>query len=332
MPVHWYYNTAALRQDYGVVKDYFAPKNPHPDSILWRSKIMDAQSILGDQAKFYGMRGAHYHQILSKGDNTLNLQVARVFLRSVVGAGSYDPDAFLKDYKDYMLETPNKDTYAEVYHREFFTNVARGLPLRKCAGPEGHDTASVGGLVAIAPLALYLAGGRVAAPNSERLVSTHLALTHRSARLDAVARTFARLVHSLVGGADPVAAVREAARAVGEERIGGLTSREPGDVVGGLYSTACYIEHSYPSLLFLALKNLGDPENGLEAALVQNANVGGDNCHRGAVLGMIMGAAFGIRAIPQRWIAGLARRAEIEKEIDAFVKAALAGAPVAPGV
>ena len=37
MPVHWYYNRQALERDYGRVRSYIAPKNPHPDSILWRS-------------------------------------------------------------------------------------------------------------------------------------------------------------------------------------------------------------------------------------------------------------------------------------------------------
>jgi len=37
MPVHWYYDRQALFRDYGWVTDYHAPKNPHPDSILWRS-------------------------------------------------------------------------------------------------------------------------------------------------------------------------------------------------------------------------------------------------------------------------------------------------------
>ena len=37
MPVHWYYNRNALHQDYGWVTDYLAPRNPHPDSILFRS-------------------------------------------------------------------------------------------------------------------------------------------------------------------------------------------------------------------------------------------------------------------------------------------------------
>ena len=37
MPVHWYYDRAALARDYGQVASYLAPRNPHPDSILWRS-------------------------------------------------------------------------------------------------------------------------------------------------------------------------------------------------------------------------------------------------------------------------------------------------------
>ena len=39
MPVHWYYNRGSLDQDYGDFATYCRPKNPHPDSILWRSEF-----------------------------------------------------------------------------------------------------------------------------------------------------------------------------------------------------------------------------------------------------------------------------------------------------
>jgi ADP-ribosyl-[dinitrogen reductase] hydrolase len=52
---------------------------------------------------------------------------------------------------------------------------------------------------------------------------------------------------------------------------------------------------------------------------VANTNVGGDNCHRGAVLGAILGAALGYAAIPERWIQGLTARAELEGEIETFI-------------
>ena len=34
MPVHWYYNVAALQRDFGTLRDYQAPKDFHPNSIL----------------------------------------------------------------------------------------------------------------------------------------------------------------------------------------------------------------------------------------------------------------------------------------------------------
>lgn len=58
-------------------------------------------------------------------------------------------------------------------------------------------------------------------------------------------------------------------------------------IVGGKFSRACYIDDSWPSLLYLAWKYSDDPQQ----ALIANANLGGDNCHRGAVLGVILGLA-----------------------------------------
>lgn len=58
MPVHWYYNRQALMNDYGRVTDYLAPRNPHPDSILWRSAYVTPNSkgeILHDQARYWGL-------------------------------------------------------------------------------------------------------------------------------------------------------------------------------------------------------------------------------------------------------------------------------------
>ena len=42
-----------------------------------------------------------------------------------------------------------------------------------------------------------------------------------------------------------------------------------------------------------------------EKAVLTNTNVGGENCHRGAALGALMGAALGECKIPARFIEGL---------------------------
>jgi ADP-ribosylglycohydrolase len=65
------------------------------------------------------------------------------------------------------------------------------------------------------------------------------------------------------------------------------------------------------------------PADSFEKAVLSNTNVGGENCHRGAALGALMGAALGESAIPARFITGLAASEEIKKEIDAFCEAVL---------
>jgi ADP-ribosylglycohydrolase len=68
--------------------------------------------------------------------------------------------------------------------------------------------------------------------------------------------------------------------------------------VGRLLSTACYIEDAFPAALFLAWRHAGDFAAGVRA----NARCGGDNCHRGAVTGALLGAAS---PIPDRFLEGL---------------------------
>jgi len=66
MPVHWYYDRAALHRDYGIVRDYVPPRNPHPGSILWRSEYtaLNARGeILHDHAGLaLGAFAAHGHR------------------------------------------------------------------------------------------------------------------------------------------------------------------------------------------------------------------------------------------------------------------------------
>jgi ADP-ribosylglycohydrolase len=60
-----------------------------------------------------------------------------------------------------------------------------------------------------------------------------------------------------------------------------------------------------------------------EKAVLANTNVGGENCHRGAALGALMGAAVGESGIPRRFIQGLVESEAIGREIEAFTAAVL---------
>ncbi len=70
-------------------------------------------------------------------------------------------------------------------------------------------------------------------------------------------------------------------------------------MIGRTLSPACYLQDAFPAALFLAWKYDTD----LKTALIANTNLGGDNCHRGIVVGAILGAAG--NKVPGDWIDGL---------------------------
>jgi ADP-ribosyl-[dinitrogen reductase] hydrolase len=299
MPVHWYYDRAALQRDYGVVRDYVAPRNPHPDSILWRSTytpLNERGDILREQAQYWGQRGVHYHQFLRAGENTLNLQLGRVLVESLCERGRYDADDYLRRYLDYLL-TPgrHRDTYVEECHRKFFNAHARGTNPRKCGGNDIH----IGGLAHVGVLCAFLGSDPEFARSAVR---EHVQLTHRAPEVLAAADALASMLCAVLAGAGLRAAIFEQGRDWFSQRRAEQWSREPDEVViGQRVSPACYIADAFPASLFLAWKYADD----FEAGIIPNTNVGGDNCHRGAVVGALLGAAAGATRIPVRFTEGL---------------------------
>lgn len=302
MPVHWYYNRMALMDDYGRVTDYLAPRNPHPDSILWRSTYEAPNAkgeILHDQARYWGQRGIHYHQFLKAGENTLNVKICRLLIESINETGSYDADDFLQRYITFMTSPGNhRDTYVEECHRQFFANYARGLPPRKCAVAEKH----IGGLIGMIPVILFFSKD----PQKARDAAlAQLALTHPGSRMKIAGSLIISILLEMLNGTSLKAAILAEIQAQRNPLLGHPFVKllnEPDDrVVGPRFSPACYVEDSVPAVVYLALKYHDDPES----ALVANTNLGGDNAARGAVLGALLGAAHGVEKFPDRWIQGL---------------------------
>jgi ADP-ribosylglycohydrolase len=302
MPAHWYYDRLALHRDYGQVRDYLTPRNPHPDSILWRSSykpINKKGEILHDQAHYWGRRGIHYHQFLKAGENTLNLKLCTLLIESLNEKGGYDADDYLKRYISYMTIPGNhRDTYVEEYHRHFFTKYAQGVPPRKCGVREKH----IGGLVGVVPILVFYKDDE---KKARKAALEHLSLTHLGTKMEDATSLLTELLLQILKGIP----LKEALMTeIGKQR-GSFTGYpflkwlDQADelVVGRHFSTACYVEESVPSVIYLALKYHDNPEGGL----IANTNLGGDNAYRGAVLGALLGAANGMEAFPEPWIKGL---------------------------
>jgi ADP-ribosyl-[dinitrogen reductase] hydrolase len=302
MPVHWYYDTLELQGDYGRVTDFLAPKNPHPDSILWRSSytpLNEKGDILHDQARYWGKRDIHYHQFLQAGENTLNLKLCALLIDSLNANRGYSSDDYLKRYIAFMT-TPgsHRDTYMEEYHRHFFTNYAAGKNPHQCGVMEKH----IGGLVGLLPIVVFY---RHSPSRAREAALEHLSLTHLGQKMAAAAEVVVHLLLQVLSGRPfrevLVQQIRDQSNPLyGFPYLEWLHESDE-KVVGRRLSTACYVEDSVPSVLYLALKYHDQPEQGL----VANTNLGGDNVHRGAVLGALLGAANGLEAFPSRWLKGL---------------------------
>ncbi len=310
MPVHWYYDRVALRRDYGFVREYRAPRNPHPDSILWRSNytaLNERGEILREQGQYWGQRGIHYHQFLSAGENTLNLQLARVLIESLNERGGYEAEDYLQRYIDFML-VPGRhhDTYVEECHRKFFTAYSRGTNPRKCGGNDIH----IGGLAHVGVFCWFFGDDLNAAREA---VHEHVQLTHRDPEVLQAADALVHMLFAVLASGG----LREAIFAYGRDwfsrRKAEQWSREPDEVVvGQRVSPACYIKDAFPAALYLAWKYADE----FEAGVIANANVGGDNCHRGVVVGALLGAVAGAALIPVRFRDGLRDADALRQQID----------------
>jgi len=313
MPVHWYYSRRDIERAFpgGVKKMENAPSF-HPSSIMslhstthgGRHSIHSLEpkrQIVGDvilkgRGQFWGQQNIHYHHQMKAGENTLNAQCARVLIRSMItSGGKYDKSHFLDAYIDFMTaEVPrHSDTYAESYHRGFFANYVSGKAKDKC-GALTHDTPSVGGLVTIAPIAIVESLRGVALDNIQSICRNHLYLTHPDQGLAKICDDYVELIVALLtreentNPKDLIAATSQKSVFINLENLVSKACNDF-DVVGNQFSTACYISESWPSLLFLSYKYIDQPSE----ALIVNTNLGGDNVHRGIVLGIILGLSSG---------------------------------------
>ena len=301
----------------------------------------------------------HYHHGLKAGENTLAAHLVRVLMRSVINGGRYDQNTFLADYIGY-LTTPgrNRDPYCEIYIRCWFENYSRGLPLHACAELQRNvwSIGSHGGLMR----PLVISAIAESAYQGFGLAIEHQNLTHRSENVAGALGVLVPLLNALLNGAEPRQAIASHARLIRVPRVTGdelfaayrdhqgpgnipaqemwrfhtqlsdipfevdqlVRQYEELDVINHLFATACYPEHGLPLLLYFAHNHKVD----VEATLLANANAGGDNVHRGMVLGLIVGAAND--ELPQHLKQGLTAFDELQGEIDGFADIAVSRNPV----
>ncbi len=266
----------------------------------------------------------HYHHGLNAGDNTVAAHLVRVLIRQIVNAGHYDPVRFVDAMVSFMT-TPglNRDPYTEIYLRRWFENYTHGADPLSAAEHQRNvwSIGSHGGMIRPMVLSMLIPDDTTLATGA---ALDHQVITHRSEIVSSALAVSVPLLHDLLRGMELREAVTSSAPRI---RMPALTGRElfaeyrdndgPGNiskdrmwrihmdrsearfdpaslakdpgadrVVMGAFATACYPEHGLPLAMFHAWNNAERPFE----ALIADANAGGDNVHRGMVLGLLVGA------------------------------------------
>jgi ADP-ribosylglycohydrolase len=163
---------------------------------------------------------------------------------------------------------------------------------------EGNDTGSasdeLAGPARIAPLAAFL--GEADEPSLVAAALEQTALTHCSSAAAEAAEFLARSSYRLLQGAPLDETLRMLAPGWAWNAAAKVLSLDAVEALGHL-GRACPIPAALPAIIYLARRYGED----LETAFIENAMAGGDNCARGLALGILLGAAHGEDAIPERW-------------------------------
>lgn len=291
----------------------------------------------------------HYHHGLKAGENTLGANLVRVLMRSIIKNKVYDQKKFLNDFVEYMTDSDaNNDPYLEIYIRDWFENYSKGIAPELCAQSqkEKWSIGSHGGI--IRPLILALTSK--SSYEGLGIAISHQQLTHRSQNVSSALGVLIPILRDLLHGKDPLELIDEYAKQIPLIKIHGkdlskiyFESNGPGNIpkdkmwkihteysdkylseilksatdenmITSRFSTACYPEHGLPLIMYFLNKNSFD----FTSSLLDNANAGGDNVHRGMILGLLAGATT--KNIPKPLKDGLKNYKEIKKEINDFVE------------
>jgi ADP-ribosyl-[dinitrogen reductase] hydrolase len=245
---------------------------------------------------------------LRPGQVTGDTEMALRLATSLIDLGGYDPDAALRAYVDWYRADPPGMTD---HMREVLGSVDGGADSYRATSAlhfGGGVTSGNGAVMRTTPIGIAFAGRE--GPLRDATVADS-ALTH----FDPLAGKVA-LLHNqvlswvLVGGPQVVFDQLKNPEWL-DDRIEDVVIPATAGVMG--YAVALSREEPGSALTSIAIAlaaffNADDFEQGLVWAV----NLGGDTDTNGAVTGALLGARLGAAAIPERWLATLERREELQ--------------------
>lgn len=248
-----------------------------------------------------------YHPGRERGDLTHYGDQMLVLLESLdASCGNFVMDDFARRWRQSWTDSPS---YRDHATKETLAHLAEGRGLTRA----GSDSTELGGAARIAPILAALRDEDQ--PTILAAVRAQTALTHAAPITVDTAEFLARTVFILMRGVSVPSALHMAValpfRALQPEQYlrqaEETLSLSTAEAVVEL-GQSCPTEKALPAVFAILLRHHDD----FETALIENVMAGGDSAARGLMLGTILGAAYGRRSIPDRWIESLRARPQVE--------------------
>ncbi len=232
---------------------------------------------------------------LKPGQVTDDTEMALALSRSLIRCGTCDIRHISAEFAAWLKSDPVD--VGNTCRRGIRRYIAQGT----FEGSPSEGDAGNGAAMRVLPIALATLGRREEAA-AWTVAQSHI--THHHPLSDAAACAFVEMTQALILGADR-AALRLYAETL-QKRVPALRfAPYPGLSSAYVVETMQTVLHYY-----FATENFAD-------CLIATVNQGGDADTTGALAGMLAGATYGMRAIPQAWLDRLDRKivAEIKAQV-----------------
>src|SRR3954462_6530473 len=227
---------------------------------------------------------------------------------SLIEQGGYDADRVLGSYVTWYRSDPPG---LSEHMRQVLATVEGGADAYRATSAVHFDGAATSGNGAVArptPIGIAFAG-RDGALRDATLADA--ALTHFDPLAGKVALLHNQVVSWALTGGPPLVFAQLNDPEWLDDRIEDVVIPASAGVLG--YAVALSKSESGTALTAIAFALAAFfHADDFEQGLVWAVNLGGDTDTNGAVTGALLGARFGVGAIPERWLSVLERRAELE--------------------
>jgi len=279
LPVHWIYDTATIKREFGEVDQLLAPA---ADS---------------------------YHGNKHKGEFTHYGDQALLLLKHLAENGHFDLARFATKWRTFS------DCYAGYIDKATQKTLAamhEGSPPHAC----GSGSSDLGGPARIAPLIYWYRNDpeRLLTAAHEQTQLTHTG-SGIDACTDFLVQTTLRVLHDMT----PAAAIEEVIDLGIQDldldmRLRRCLDTADDDSIRVIeqFGQTCNTSAALPGAVHLVLAY----QDNLREALIANVMAGGDSAARGMVIGMILGAYQGIDTISGDWLDQMQATKTIERYLD----------------